>query len=62
MVNIIICYYLIVLYNFFLIKYKIRKSSFKVFNIIVSKHIYYITKEILYVGPNIYIYIYMSIH
>ena len=55
MVNIIICYRLIVLYNFKKIKYKLRKSSFKVFNNIVGKHkYYYTTKKILYVGLNIY--------
>ena len=38
MVNIIICYSLIVLYKFLKIKYELRKSSFKVFNNIVGKH------------------------
>ena len=45
MVNIIICYRLIVLYNFKKIKYKLRKSSFKVFNNIVGKHKYYYTTK-----------------
>ena len=55
MVNIIICYSLIALYNFLKIKYELRKSSFKVFNNIVGKHkYYYITKKVLYVGLNIY--------
>ena len=56
MVNIIICYSLIVLYNFLKIKYELIKSSFKIFNNIVRKHkYYYTTKKILYVGLNIYI-------
>ena len=55
MVNIIIFYGLIVLYNFLKIKYELRKSSFKVFNNIVGKHkYYYTTKKVLYVGHNIY--------
>ena len=45
MINTIICYSLIVLYNIFLIKYELRKSSFKVFNNIVGKHKYYYTKK-----------------
>ena len=55
MVNIIICYSLIVLYKFLKIKYELRKSSFKVFNNIVGKNKYYYTiKKVLYVGLNIY--------
>ena len=55
MVNIIICYSLIALYNFLKIKYELRKSSFKVFNNIVGKHKYYCTtKKVLYVDLNIY--------
>ena len=56
MVNIIICYSLIALYNFLKIKYELRKSSFKVFNnTMVKQKYYYTTKKILYVGLNIYI-------
>ena len=55
MVNILICYSLIVLYNLKNIKYELRKSSFKVFNNIVGKNKYYYTiKKVLYVGLNIY--------
>ena len=49
-------YSVIVLFNFFKIKYELRKSSFKVFNNIVGKHKYYYTKKkrVLYASLNIY--------
>ena len=55
MINILISYSLIVLYNFKKIKYELGQSSFKFFNNIVGKYkYYYTTKKVLYVGHNIY--------
>ena len=55
MVNIIICYSLIVLYNFLKIKYELRKSSFKVIKILwVKINIIIQKKKVLYVDLNIY--------
>ena len=41
------------LYKFFLIKYELKKSSFKVFNNIVGKHKYYYKTSIIFVISNL---------